>query len=79
MSDDQQSKTELARALAAMRRVVTAPCIVCGKPVTGAAHRRYCSDTCRVTAYRRRKRARAAGPNPNEKQEPVAEDDEEAR
>ena len=33
----------------------TRPCLVCKKPLTGRADRRYCSDTCRVHAWAKRK------------------------
>ena len=54
MTDDQEARREIARALAALRRRVTVPCVVCGTPVTGATHRRYCSAACRTRAYRQR-------------------------
>lgn len=61
MDEPNLSKTEIARALAAMRRRVTVSCVTCGKAVEGAAHRKYCSDSCRVIAYQRRKQQRASG------------------
>lgn len=46
--------TEIARLIAAQRRIETRPCLVCGAPTTGIALRRYCSTTCRVkAAYQR--------------------------
>ena len=37
--------------------VVTIPCPVCATPFVPAGKRRYCSDSCRVAAHRRRHRA----------------------
>lgn len=66
MDEPPLSKTEIARALAAMRRRVTVACAICGKTVEGAAHRKYCSDSCRVIAYQRRKREHTSEPKPSE-------------
>ena len=44
--------TELARALAARRRVVEGNCEVCGTLFRGTAKRRYCSHRCAVKAHR---------------------------
>ena len=46
------SATELARALAARRRIVEGKCDVCGTPFRGTAKRRYCSHKCAVRAHR---------------------------
>lgn len=54
----QLSRTDIARALAAMRRRVETTCPVCGKTMTGMRHRRTCSDACRSKAYRLRKEAK---------------------
>ena len=35
---------------------VTLPCPVCATPFVAAGKRRYCGDTCRVAAHRRRHR-----------------------
>ncbi len=43
-----------AQILAALRRRVTTTCVVCGNAVQGTTKRRYCSDACRVRAYRTR-------------------------
>ena len=56
MDMDAAAKREVGRALAALRRRVVGACVVCGTRITGAAHRRYCSDVCRARAYRQRKR-----------------------
>ena len=55
MDERRNPGSEAGRALAALRRRVTVPCTVCGAPITGATHRRYCSDACRSRAYRARK------------------------
>ncbi len=47
------SATELARALAARRRIVEGKCEVCGTPFQGTAKRRYCSHRCAVIAHRK--------------------------
>ena len=36
---------------------VTIPCLRCGRPITPAGKRRYCTDACKAAAYRRRKQA----------------------
>lgn len=50
--------SEYARHIAAQRRRVA--CAVCGKAIEGVAIRRYCSSSCRVAAYRRRRQAGTA-------------------
>jgi hypothetical protein len=47
-----ESATELARALAARRRIIEGKCEVCGTPFWGTAKRRYCSHRCAVKAHR---------------------------
>ncbi len=37
-------------------------CAVCGHTVVGRRHRRYCSDACRLRAWRARHRAQATSP-----------------
>jgi hypothetical protein len=46
------SATDLARTLAARRRIVDGTCEVCGIPFRGTAKRRYCSHRCAVRAHR---------------------------
>jgi hypothetical protein len=53
--DEQQARSDLGRALAALRRPVTQTCPVCKRAYEGAAHKRYCSAACRQQAYRERK------------------------
>lgn len=45
--------TELARALAARRRIETKICPICGTPFTGIAKKQYCSGRCATRAFRR--------------------------
>ena len=52
--DERTARSELGRALAALRRRVTQTCPVCRRPYAGAAHKRYCSPACRQRAYRQR-------------------------
>jgi hypothetical protein len=47
---------ELARQYAAQRRRITSTCAVCGKSIEGVVTRTYCGQSCRTTAYRRRRR-----------------------
>ena len=54
MTDD-EIVSAAARLRAAKRRRVRKSCEVCGEPFEGIAQRRYCSDTCRVRASRRRR------------------------
>jgi hypothetical protein len=56
--DERATRSELGRALAALRRRVEQTCPVCKKPYAGAAHKRYCSAACRQRAYRERLEAR---------------------
>ena len=42
------------RAAAKRRRDVLSTCDVCGTPTVGTTKRHYCSDACRMKAYRRR-------------------------
>jgi hypothetical protein len=53
--EQQASRSDLGRALAALRRQVTQTCPVCKRPYEGAAHKRYCSAACRQRAYRERR------------------------
>jgi ribosomal protein L34E len=50
--EDKGDGTELARALAARRRVEKKECLVCGQPFTGIAKKRYCSGRCATRAHR---------------------------
>ena len=55
------STSDLARMLAAHRRRVDGECAVCGKAITGVQFhgeiaRLYCSERCRKSAYRARKK-----------------------
>ena len=55
------STSDLARMLAAQRKRVDGECSVCGKPISGVAFhgeiaRLYCSERCRKSAYRARKK-----------------------
>jgi len=56
--DERATRSELGRALAALRRRVEQSCPVCKKPYAGAAHKRYCSAACRQRAYRERLEAK---------------------
>lgn len=47
---------EVAREMAARRRRVRGRCAICGQEFEGTIRRMYCSNTCAVRAYRRRKR-----------------------
>ena len=53
--------TEVARLIAAQRRVGPITCVVCGAVVTGTARRRYCSIRCQQKAayYRHLDKRRA--------------------
>jgi hypothetical protein len=52
MSDQQEiDLSELARRLAAQRRIVEGNCEICGKPFTGTRKKRYCSHACAQKAY----------------------------
>jgi len=53
---------EMGRYLAGLRRQVDKSCIVCGRPFTGVAQRKYCSHACAQRAYYRRKKASREGP-----------------
>ena len=53
MNED-TTRSEVGRALAALRRRVTQTCPVCRRQYAGAAHKRYCSAACRQRAYRER-------------------------
>ena len=55
MSAEQETRRELGRALAALRRLVQRRCPVCGTAFEGAVHKRYCSGACRQRAYRERR------------------------
>jgi len=53
---------------------VTIPCPVCATPFVPEGKRRYCRDTCRVAAHRRRTRAETAPvvvPPPSPPRRPV--------
>jgi hypothetical protein len=54
-------RSDLGRALAALRRRVTQTCPVCKKTYEGAAHKRYCSAACRQQAFRERKAGTTKG------------------
>jgi hypothetical protein len=56
---EELSRSDLARALAALRQRVQTNCVVCGREITGMKHRRTCSDVCRSKAYRLRQKERA--------------------
>ena len=43
--------SEMARRLAARRRIVSGNCEICGKPFTGTRKKRYCSHNCAQKAY----------------------------
>ncbi len=59
--DEQTARSEVGRALAALRRRVEQTCPVCRKQYAGAAHKRYCSPACRQRAYRERHEAETQG------------------
>jgi len=48
------SPSDLARQLAARRRIVESVCAVCGAPIRGTTYRSYCSNRCRSAARRQR-------------------------
>ncbi len=48
---DTNEVSELARRLAARRRIVEGTCEICGKPFTGTRKKRYCSHNCAQKAY----------------------------
>jgi len=50
--------TEAARQLAAMRRLYSKVCPVCGTAFEGIARRLYDRPACQVRAYRQRRRER---------------------
>ena len=52
--------SEAARTLGARRPRMVVPCDMCGKEVEGTRRRRFCSDTCRVSFARHRRRAATA-------------------
>jgi hypothetical protein len=55
MGDKDQGKdgvSDLARALAARRRIETKVCPICGQTFTGIAKKRYCSGRCATRAHR---------------------------
>ena len=52
--------SELARRLAAQRRIVSGHCEICGKPFTGTRKKRYCSHNCAQKAYMLSKKHREA-------------------
>lgn len=49
MAEDDVS--ELARKLAAQRRIVQGACEVCGKSFSGTRKRKFCSHTCAQRDY----------------------------
>jgi hypothetical protein len=52
MSDTVDNEaSDLARRLAARRRIVSGNCEICGKPFTGTRKKRYCSHACAQKAY----------------------------
>ena len=59
--DQQELFREAGRRAAAMRRIVTGECAVCGRTITGTTKRRYCSSTCRARATRQRQREQEQG------------------
>jgi hypothetical protein len=54
--DPRQTASDWARQYAAQRQRITSTCAVCGKSIEGVATRTYCGQSCRTTAYRRRRR-----------------------
>lgn len=56
-------KSEIARQLAAMRPALQLTCPVCGSPMQGISLRRYCSNACRMKAYRQRRALKAQPAN----------------
>ena len=59
--------SDIARALAAMRRVREKRCAVCDKPFTTRGRGVFCSAACRTKAWRERKRANAQLAQPDQK------------
>jgi hypothetical protein len=68
---DSTNRSDLARALAALRQRVQTLCVVCGREITGMKHRRTCSDVCRSRAYRLRQKERAQRTTTTTKEEEV--------
>jgi hypothetical protein len=56
--EERASLSDLARRLAASRKVVESTCEYCGKPITGTTRRKYCSQSHSVLAYRKRLKER---------------------
>ena len=54
--EEQTLPSDVARALAARRRIVAGVCVRCGKPFEGTTKRKYCSNTCAAADYRERHR-----------------------
>jgi len=69
---------EIARAIAAQRKIVTSACVICGTTVVGLKTRRYCSNTCKQRSYyakhveeqRERMRRRTREKRPGEAADP---------
>jgi hypothetical protein len=49
--ETEMNASELARALAAHRRVVEGRCEICDQPFSGTRKRRYCSHNCAQKSY----------------------------
>ncbi len=52
---EETSRSELGRALQALRRRVTKRCVICNIEIEGTTKKIYCSNRCRVRAYTNRK------------------------
>jgi hypothetical protein len=51
-----EQRRQLASWLARQRKQVTGQCQVCGQSLAGIERKRYCSNACRMRAYRARQR-----------------------
>jgi hypothetical protein len=67
MAEEKTSElSELARRLAAQRRIVSGNCEVCGTPFTGTRKKRYCSHNCAQKAYMVNKAAKNTAKGAND-------------
>ncbi len=53
--------SELARRLAAQRRIVEGMCEICGTPFIGTRKKRYCSHNCAQKSYMKNRDRREKG------------------
>lgn len=57
---EDQELSDLARRLAAQRRIVEGRCEICGAPFTGTRKKRFCSHNCAQKAHLRNKAEKGA-------------------